>query len=55
MALFDLSNGAETRADRDKAWREWLERREAAANDKREFNEPPTDRRMNREEMQVLA
>ena len=40
MALFDWPNRAETRAEADREWVEWMERREAAQRDGREFTEP---------------
>ena len=59
MALFDWGNREKTRrqarAERDREWEEWNERREAAASEGRKFTEPPPSRRGNREETQVSA
>ena len=55
MALFDWANKdktrAETRAETDKEWEMWIERRDAAIKDGRPFNEPPPSKR--RREAQV--
>ena len=49
MALFDWANKdktrAETRAETDKEWEMWIERRDAAIKDGRPFNEPPPSKR----------
>ena len=51
MALFDWANKDKTRAERDKEWEMWIERRDAAIKDGRTFNEPPPSKR--RREAQV--
>ena len=59
MALFDWANRDKTRREalaqgreqRDREWKAWLERMEAAKKDNREFTEPPPSERQ--EETQV--
>ena len=51
MALFDWANKDKTRAERDKEWEMWIERRDAAIKDGRPFKEPPPSKR--RREAQV--
>ena len=45
MALFDWANKDKTRAERDKEWEVWIERKDAALKEGREFTEPPPSKR----------
>ena len=45
MALFDWANKDKTRAERDKEWEMWIERRDAAIKAGRPFDEPPPSKR----------
>ena len=45
MALFDWPNKQKTREERDREWRIWLEKRDAALAKGEEFNEPRPDQK----------